>query len=131
MKATVNISDELVYGLLCCALEGGVGYWCCITDYEYGEGLREADFRKGGKHFNKRWFPLHLALPMHGEGCAVLCIDQIDDDKPLRLDRAAVERGVQIMANKYPKHFADFMQHNEDDIEELLEQLKEGPAHGN
>jgi hypothetical protein len=36
--------------------------------------------------------------------------------KPLTLDRAAIDRGLAIMAEKYPRHFGDFIADNEDSI---------------
>jgi len=46
-------------------------------------------------------------------GAAIL-LQEIDGENVLRLDRAALEPGLQIMAEKYPRHFANFAQEAED-----------------
>lgn len=99
---SVKFTDERIADLICCAIEGGIGYWSTLTSREpVGE-----------------WMTTYLAIAK-GEGKIILReLDnngEIDESVPERvLDRAAVDRGLQLMADKYPRHFADFVKENED-----------------
>jgi hypothetical protein len=98
VEIKIKISDERISGLLCCGFEGGVGYWCQIAGYEGRED---------------ETYP-HTTLPLK-PNAAVLC-EEWEEEEPtlLRLDRAAVERGLKIMSEKYPRHFMNFVCENED-----------------
>lgn len=108
--AKVRVSDEALRGLLCSALEGGSNYWYMHTRSEFADGLRYDDFREGGKcALAEYWHPLEL-IPFV-EGCALIITTEAAGDEgdktERRLDRAALLRGIQIMAEKYPRHFAN------------------------
>ena len=45
-----------------------------------------------------------------------LIIKAVDDPNAYRLDLDAIERGLQAMAEKFPKHFADILGENDDAI---------------
>lgn len=113
MKVQQEISDETIKNVLCCGFEGGVGYWCRIEGYEYTASLIAADFSEGGKmQGDHYWHPCQL-VPLVG-GCAVICgdlenPDAKDDPKQHRLDRAALQRGLEVMSSKYPRHFANML----------------------
>lgn len=97
----VTFDDQRVQDLLCCALEGGSNYWYEITAFNYPNGLTKDDLE----------YP-HLELPFRGGS---LSISDIEDGEPCgELNREACERGLQVMADKYPKHYADFLGENED-----------------
>lgn len=49
-------------------------------------------------------------------GGSVTMIDLEDDDKRYRLDKAALEKGIKVMAEKFPRHFSDFLTENDDAI---------------
>lgn len=93
---TVELPDTVVHNLLCCALEGGVGYWNQITGYE----------GKCGE------FP-HLDTPMSSTG-ALLTRDTEEDVNLPPLTRGRLQEGLQIMATKYPRHFENLLEENED-----------------
>ncbi len=117
IKTEVEIKDERIASLLCCAFEGGVGYWCRIAEYDRPE--------RHEKYLDQRYTDWPLA-----EGGAVYVQDHVDsyeededgyfldDDGErlpfLKLDRAAIDRGMRIMADKYPYHFGRFMGDDED-----------------
>lgn len=100
-------------GLLCSAFEGGSNEWCLVVDYEYGSGVKAADFKKGGRFTDKReyWHPAQL-IPFV-PGCAVIIAV---DDKRYRLDRDALIKGYEVMAGKYPCHYADVLTDHYDAI---------------
>lgn len=97
----IKATDQRIQDLLCCALEGGSNYWIAGYRKEYPIGKARGDYE----------FP-HLELPLAEGGS--LIISPGEGEEPRTLDRVACFRGLQIMAEKYPKHFADFLAENED-----------------
>lgn len=99
----VTVSEERIQDLICCAMEGGIGYWATIVAYENPDGV-EVEYR-------------HNELPMTARGAVILTED---NDGPLegqdrwRFDRAAVTRGLTLLASKHPAQWAEFMDENED-----------------
>lgn len=117
MKITQEIDDNMIIGLLCSAFEGGSNYWYFIERTELAGDLKEEDFHEGGKMQLPdqywHWAELIPLVP----GCALIITDKESDGKEeYRLDRAALERGLQVMSDKYPHHFGDFMSENDDAI---------------
>lgn len=84
---TRTFPRQRVEDLLCCAFEDGSAYWA------ESEGGFEQAFEPGG-----------------------VIIREFEEDEPeaLRLDREALTRGMQILADKYPRHFARFVAEDED-----------------
>ena len=102
-KVTHLVSDERLQDLLCNALEGGSNYWYMIDSFNYPEGK------------NKDNMPLqfrHLELPFKGGSLTISCTED-DSIRPAVLDYHALRQGIRRMAKLYPKHYADFI--NEDD----------------
>jgi len=108
----VDVEEQRISDLLCAALEGGVGYWCRIMGYEYPSGLSHSDFE----------FP-HVEVVLAGGKC--FCHDAEQPDSHYKtldaaererwtLTREKLEKGLHVMAEKYPKHFADFHAENDD-----------------
>jgi hypothetical protein len=115
MKTAIEIDDDKIKGLLCCALEGGSNYWYTIDGYDLADGLTYSDFQKGGKMQGKQyWHPSEI-IPFVA-GCTVRIRDMEDNNKLYRLDRAALERGLLVMREKAPRHFGDFIADNDDAI---------------
>jgi len=98
-----TVTEERVQDLLCCALEGGSNYWYTIVEKCYPEGQTKESLGIV--------YP-HLELPFKG-GCLVISDGDPGTDNQT-LDLAAIKRGLQLLADKYPKHWSDFMQENED-----------------
>jgi hypothetical protein len=96
----IEVSDERITDLICSGFEGGSGYWCRIERYENPDD-ESVEFK-------------HNELPITARG-AVICRSQLEDEAPeLRLDRAAVERGLRLLPEKCPAAWADFIAENED-----------------
>jgi hypothetical protein len=117
--AKVPITEEQIKNLICEAFEGGSNYWCHIVGYKFPDGIVFEDFREGGRFGPPEasigsldyWHPSQL-IPLH-EGCAIVI--QADDDKHRhRLDRIALFCGLQVMADKYPHHWANVVDENDD-----------------
>jgi hypothetical protein len=97
------VEDQRIQDLLCCALEGGSNYWYLIQRYQYPEGQTRKSL---GIEFE------HLELPFKGGSIIFSTMDE--PKKEYTLDLAACIRGLEIMAEKHPKHFADFIAEDED-----------------
>ena len=117
-KVTTEFTTDQIAGLICCGMEGGIGYWARITGYVDPSGGKPtlADLAKvfsaedGWADAQYR----HIQYPVM-EGAAVL-LKATDEDDPaeLRFDIAAVKSGLAIMADKYQKHYADFVNETTD-----------------
>ncbi len=97
--------DRRLQDLLCCALEGGSNYWYQIKKFSYPHGQ------------TKESMPMefrHLELPFKGGSLLIGVSESSEYDR--LLDRAAIDRSIQLLAKKYPKHYADFVAENEDAI---------------
>jgi hypothetical protein len=108
----LEITDDQIKGLLCCAFEGGSNYWATIAKYDTGPHTF-ADFREGGKFQlpGCYWHPAQL-IPLV-DGCAVV-VKEPDSNEEYRLDRAAIERGLLAMQAKVPRQFANLLNDNAD-----------------
>jgi len=121
---SLDVSNERIESMLCCAFEGGSGYWCHIERYENPDRASVAT--------------KHLELPLTTRG-AVICRSHIGgrfrqireevqarqgrvdaagnithDGPELRLDRAAIDRGLQLMAKDWPNRWSNVMSENDD-----------------
>lgn len=117
MTVETKISDDRIRSLLCSAFEGGSNYWYMHEGEKLAPGLTYQDFRTGGKmQFAEYWHPWQL-IPLV-DGCSLILSDKEEDDGPNKqtwiLDRAAIDRGLQTLAAKYPHHFADILDENDD-----------------
>lgn len=124
------VSAKDVANLLCSGFEGGVGYWCRI------EEVREPKEKRPVLDAKRVY--AHTDYPLL-EGGAVICRDieeqPVTDDeceqeenedgilvdkepvfKRLVLDREAVQRALNLMSSKYPRHWGDFLSGNYDAI---------------
>ncbi len=106
VKTTVTVSDKRIEDLLCDAFEGGSNYWYVIKKFNFPPGQTKKSLGIT--------YP-HIELPLKGGS---LLIGEVEGNPEYDkvLDRAAIERGLQLMAEKYPKHYADFMAENDDAI---------------
>jgi hypothetical protein len=106
----VEVPMRRVADLLCCAFEGGIGYWACITGYVKPED-------SGGRR--RRFMgdaPKYIDYPLSPCGAALIEDVEDEDHKQYRLDILAVERGFKVMQQKCPKHFANWLVENDDAI---------------
>jgi hypothetical protein len=132
----VTITDEMLRGMLCNAFEGGSNYWYFVEAEILPRGFTRADFAEGGKcqDPDNYWHPLELIPTFPGgaliitaapDGAAAIDDEEPrdvreDDMLPAILDKAALLRGCEVMAAKYPRHFADMTGENDDAITGLF-----------
>jgi hypothetical protein len=104
----VEISSERVADLLCCAFEGGSNYWCVIKE------------KRKPWEFVFRYMPdlsdkptSYTDYPLNRGG--FLMVGDNEGDMPDGLlDLGTIRNGLQTMADKYPRHWHDFINDNED-----------------
>lgn len=112
MKVCNEVSLSRISDMLCSAFEGGSNYWYEITKFNEPpkmEFLSSPDLNDG------KPFP-HIDYPLNKGGSLVIrCIegDRINGKTHWKLDLAAIRKGLQLMAEKSPRHYANFV--NEDD----------------
>lgn len=108
MKITITKDIELqrISDLLCCALEGGSNYWYMIEAYKQPMMWDFDSNETEGKHYAQD-YPLNA-------GGALKISDMEDDDKIYWLNMDAIKKGLQVMADKFPVHFGDFLGEDED-----------------
>lgn len=105
MKKDVTV--EQVADLICCGMEGGIGYWCAISGYVDPSPRPEKSLMmKGEKPFKHNEWPLY-------EGGAVL-LEIEDEEKTVKLDKAALKSGLELMPKVAPRHWQDFIDDNTD-----------------
>ena len=109
ITTTSEVSLERVKWLLCAAFEGGSNYWYHdLHVSRMPDGKRRGDF--------EHW---HLEVPFL-QGGELGFKDKEDpyeeavEEGLYRLDRHKIMRGLEVMANKYPKDWQDFIDENYD-----------------
>lgn len=107
-KIDINIavSIEDIENLLCSAFEGGSNYWAEV------KGKRApAEWTYFGDYNEKKTKYLHL-YPLNGGGVMIQDIEENGSqrlEKPAELNQAKLKKGLQIMAQEYPKHFSSIL----------------------
>ena len=112
MEIPVKISWENISNLLCNALEGGSNYWYNIEEMHAPEDYSSVRSSENMIHS-------HLDYPCNPGGYLVFSSledDEINGQSRWVLDGASIYYGLKIMAEKYPKHFGDFIADNDDAI---------------
>lgn len=118
----VGITSGDVMSLLCSAFEGGSNYWYTFLEIEkMPNGFDSLDQLKKAREDEglDYWHWCQLIPCMGGSVsfCEIPLYDARIKQWPLiTLDREKLEKGLQLMAEKYPKHWADFISENSDAI---------------
>lgn len=102
VKAQVDVSLESIANLLCSAFEGGSNYWYEIQEFHKPPSL---SFRT-----DKEKVFRHIDYPLNVGGSLVIKSledDEINGAKQWTLNLKACDRGLNIMATKFPHHFAN------------------------
>ena len=97
----VNVTVQRVKDLLCNAIEGGSNYWVSTLDRKGGITRAQAEYRQDVPFVHGGWLELEEQ-------------EQSGKTKTFKIDLYAIKNGLATMAEKYPKHFADFVQENDD-----------------
>lgn len=110
ISVKVPITKKRISDMLCCAFEGGSNYWYWIDKFIKPPVL-------GWQYDPKQVFK-HLDYPLN-DGGALIISDKEDDSpakskKTYKLDLISITRGLHVMAEKEPRHFADFLSEDDD-----------------
>jgi hypothetical protein len=115
LKVHAIVKFKRLTDLLVNAFEGGSNYWYMITGYELRNGLTIEDFREGGSVQPRDDYYHWSQLIPSTKGCALFVGTKEDDFKfPICLNRRSMRAGAQIMAEKYPRHWANLIEENDD-----------------
>jgi len=117
IKMDLEVSLDRVGDLLCSAFEGGSNYWYRI-DYDKSEAPKEINYDFFGYEENgKKYVFRHVNWPLTGGKLFVFDRDAEEDDEDRfqgYLDLEACKKGLKLMAEKYPRHYGDFADENDD-----------------
>ncbi len=108
VTVTSTISRSRIADLLISALEGGSNYWYYLRRYEMAASLDIGEFAHG-----------HITIPLT-KGCTAViivkeeCVGDVNAGREFRLNLDSVAKGAQIMSEKYPRHWGDFLSENDD-----------------
>lgn len=116
VQTTVEVPIRRIQDMLCCAFEGGSNYWYMIEKFhEPKEFPNMFDEPWDGK---KPEVYRHIDYPTNPGGYLIVSDrkleGEIDEVTKKKLDLDACVAGLQVMAQKYPRHFANMMQENDD-----------------
>ena len=118
IQVTLPIDEQRVRDLLCGAWKGGSTYWCGSLGRDVppeAKVLIDAELAKRGE---KRLYGHEYAFFPGVKVNLTDAIGEIDSipEHPLPwvLTREKLIAGLQVMATKYPRHFADFQAENDD-----------------
>lgn len=107
MNKLTEEKKKRISDLLCNAFEGGSNYWYEIKGYKYPEGKTKEDFE-----FQ------HIEVPITEDGAIIVGTLKNDDgsyDMPEKeLNLKACLKGLRVMRNLYPRHYADWLIENDD-----------------
>lgn len=111
MTATITTTtwnEQVLRDLLVTAFEGGINYWARLLRYQYPQGRTAADYRVTDQTdtSHPEWWPSYARVPLEG-GAIVLVDAETGEEFPQPLDRAAVERGLNLLADQHPHRWAD------------------------
>jgi hypothetical protein len=108
LKDQINLAD--VQNLLISAFDpasNAVGYWCEIVDYVKPNSL---DVRTSPDQIYR-----YCDYPVN-EGGSIVIRETEGDGRTFNLGLSEINKGLKVMHDKYPDHWADFKNDNEDNI---------------
>lgn len=113
IQATLEFTPDQIIGLLCTGAEGGMSNsWARSMEGKVPKGADLSEVPEGWRDYP------HYFAPFAG-GVIVLEVENVkdeDEDYEVSVDLPALQRAMSLMAEKYPIHFKDFMDENEDAI---------------
>jgi|ERR1700719_1571764 len=106
---SVTVTPQEVSNLLCSAWEGGSAYWAtCESTVEPNRWEFDSDSQYTGSasHYS-------FDYPLNPGGAAIIR-DTYGDEGTKVLDRAAVQKGLALLAEKHPLRFARMLAEDAD-----------------
>lgn len=99
---TLNVSWQQIEGTLCSAWEGGSNYW--LECYDFRPPADPADVERIEHRYQNALYS--------GGACLVRLVEERTELAPLT--REKLLEGLQIFAQKYPKHFSNMLSDKSD-----------------
>lgn len=113
MDVTVKVDESHIGNALCAGFEGGVGYWAEITGYDYP--AHAVAFLEEHAGMTTPQVIKYADYPLSIDGAVLLRDMEGGSNRTnYRLDRVAIQRGLQVLANKYPNTLASIMSDDAD-----------------
>lgn len=116
VKVTMEFPIERIANMLCTALEGGSNYWYLIRKHIKPPTYVYKTMATSTPAGKKVEIIPHIDDPCNEGGALMIGDLEEEKRKPIRLDLPAMQRGLQLMSEKYQHHFADFLAENDDAI---------------
>jgi len=122
-KIKVAVTADMVANALCGAFEmGAIAYWagCDMNKAIEPEVIDFDQFKDGSGSDLGFDNPAHIYTHVHWvmSPGGFLCLYDVESDRRTRehwmLGLPQIERGLQLMAEKYPSHFNDLVSENDD-----------------
>ena len=104
-----EVSKTRVADLLCAALEGGSNYW---YEMSFAKSTKPNEVWQWDVGDSDTVFK-HIQWPM-SEGGNLFITNSYGDPEEGHLDLKSMEKGLQLMHDKYPSHWKDFIEEQED-----------------
>lgn len=98
----VTVSNQMIADLFITAMEGGSDYWCSAAHPKNWTPTED----------DRLWYASTAYLS--GPDFEVEAYDAESDEKFHVEGRVGIERGLAVMAKKYPRHFSDILIDNHD-----------------
>jgi hypothetical protein len=108
MNIALEIKDQDIADNLCAGIEGGINYWCDSYRHE-STAEQELAARAATDDKTSRYW--QYLLPLHGGALYF----KTDEGEEFRLDREALTRAVQIIAEHHPGLLAGIVDASEGD----------------
>lgn len=107
--------ETLIRDLLTAAFEGGSNYWYRIESAQYPPGSKKADFKEGGRMQPAgEYYHWSALVPTYPGGSLVIREVGEGEGESFVLDLPALKRGLILMREKYPRHYANILSENWD-----------------
>lgn len=106
MDLTLTLPEDRIADLLCSGFEGGISYWAYIVGDRKPRSVVDL-----GPRWDDGIFP-HVHFPLSRGGAVTVC--DLQTEKKHTLDLGAIRRGLRVMAEKFPRHFGDWLAENDD-----------------
>lgn len=118
LQLSLAVADKRLRDILCNAFEGGSNYWYFIEDTVCPPGTTLEDFFEGGSRQDpENYFHYAELLPLEEGGALIIRTlenDEINGHKSRRLDRDTIAKGCAVMAEKYARHWSNFVTEHDD-----------------
>lgn len=112
VKKSFTVRPQQVEDILCTAIEGGIGYWACLGERRYPES--GVWYKQWQDTDADDWVPNYISVIM-SQGGSIQILDAEDENSVLgTLNLEAIQRGLEIMADRYPRYFREFVEEDYD-----------------